>query len=42
MTTKEAKEVIKKLLVEVVDNGSATVKLGTEQSKALIALVKGS
>lgn len=35
-------DVLQKLIIEIVDHGSATIELGTPQSAALIALLKTS
>ncbi len=40
MTKAEAKEIIKALLVKIMDDGSATIELGTPESKALITILK--
>lgn len=40
MTKAEAKEVLKALLVKILDDGSATIELGTDESKALITVIK--
>jgi len=32
-------EVLKKLVIKIVDEGKATIKLGTPESKALIELI---
>ena len=35
-------DVLQKLIIKIVDHGSATIELGTDQSAALIALLKTS
>jgi hypothetical protein len=37
----DSKDILQKLVVEMVDNGSVTIKLGTPESKALIAAALG-
>jgi hypothetical protein len=39
MDNKTAKEVLHKLMVKIVDNGSATINLGTDESAAIRALI---
>jgi hypothetical protein len=40
MTKAEAKEILTTLLIKVMDDGSATIELGTPESKALITILK--